>query len=182
MNLASGHLAKTLRLLALAASCAAPVVHADAVSDANQLLQTNQLPEALAATDAFLVNQPSDPRMRFLKSVVLRRQGKTSEAIAVLTQLTQDFPELPEPHNNLAVLYASQGDYDQARAALEAAVRNNPRYATAHENLGDVYTKLASQAYTKALEIDAGNTNVKPKLKAIEAVLPPAALAAAAKQ
>ena len=37
-------------------------------------------------------------------------------------QLTEDFPELPEPYNNLAVLYAADGQLDRARAALELAL------------------------------------------------------------
>jgi tetratricopeptide (TPR) repeat protein len=77
---------------------------------------------------------------------------------------------LPEPYNNLAVLYASQGQYDNARAALEMAIRTNPSYATAHENLGDVYAKLASQAYSKALQLDSSNTGVQPKLALIGGV------------
>ena len=48
------------------------------------------------------------------------------------------------------------------------AIRTNPSYATAHENLGDIYAKLASQAYNKALQLDAANaTSVKPKLALI---------------
>lgn len=174
MNQASGLLLKTLRLLALATMGAAPAVYADAYSDAAELLRANQLAEALVVADTYLADKPSDPRMRFLKGVIFRSQGKTPEAIAVLTQLTQDFPELPEPYNNLAVVYASLGQYDLARTALEAAIRNNPGYATAHENLGDVYAKLASQAYARALEIDASNAALKPKLTGISSILPPA--------
>jgi tetratricopeptide (TPR) repeat protein len=40
----------------------------------------------------------------------------------VFTKLTDDYPELPEPYNNLAVLYAAAGQYDKARAALEMAI------------------------------------------------------------
>jgi len=47
------------------------------------------------------------------------------------------------------------------------AIRTNPSYATAHENLGDVYAKLASQAYSKALQLDNSNTGVQPKLALI---------------
>ena len=82
--------------------------------------------------------------MRFLRGVILTEQGKQAEAIAAFTQLTQDFPELPEPYNNLAALYAAQSQFDKARAALEMAIKLNPSYATAHENLGDVYARLAA--------------------------------------
>ena len=114
--------------------------------------------EALAKADQYLAGKPRDPQMRFLKGVVLTESGRTGDAIATFTKLTEDYPELPEPYNNLAVLYAGQSQFDKARAALEMAIRTNPSYATAHENLGDVYAKLASQAYSKALQLDAGNT------------------------
>ena len=55
-----------------------------------------------------------------------------------------DYPELPEPHNNLAVLYAQKGDYELARDELEAAIGAAPDYAIAYENLGDIYARLAA--------------------------------------
>jgi tetratricopeptide (TPR) repeat protein len=96
--------------------------------------------------------------------LILTEQGNSKEAIEIFTKLTQDYPELPEPYNNLAVIYASQGQYDRARAALEQSIRTHPSYATAYENLGDVYAKLASQAYDKALQIDSSNAAAKNKL------------------
>ena len=81
---------------------------------------------------------------------------------------------MPEPYNNLAVLYAGQNQFDKARTALEMAIRTNPSYTTAHENLGDVYAKLASQAYGKALQLDASNTAVPPKLAVIRELFNPA--------
>ena len=94
-------------------------------------------------------------RARFLKGVILAKQNRTQEAIDVLTALSEEFPELPEPHNNLAVLYASQGRYEDARRELEMAVRAYPDYAMGYQNLGDVYAALAAQAYEKALRLDA---------------------------
>jgi tetratricopeptide (TPR) repeat protein len=70
------------------------------------------------------------------------------------------------------VLYAGQSQFDKARAALEMAIRTNPSYATAHENLGDVYARLASQAYSKALQLDGSNTTVPPKLALIRTLFP----------
>ena len=146
---------------------------ADDYSDVNRMLRAGQLAEAGAKADQFLSTKPRDPQMRFLKGVVLSEQSKTAEAITVFTKLTEDFPELPEPYNNLAVLYAGQSQFDKARAALEMAIRTNPSYATAHENLGDVYAKLASQAYSKALQLDGGNTAVQPKLALIRDLFAP---------
>jgi tetratricopeptide (TPR) repeat protein len=170
---AQASLGKQLRRLALSVAVSATLVsplamaQADEYADVNRLVRAGQLNEALAKADQYLAAKPRDPQMRFLKGVIQTEGGKPTEAIATFSKLTEDFPELPEPYNNLAVLYAGQSQFDKARAALEMAIRTNPSYATAHENLGDVYAKLASQAYSKALQLDAGNAAVAPKLSLI---------------
>ena len=160
-------LSGALRMLVLAGALAATAAYADDYVDVNVLIKNGKLGEALAKADQYLAGKPRDPQMRFIKGVIQTEAGKPVDAIATFNQITQDYPELPEPYNNLAVLYAGQSQYDKARAALEMAIRTNPSYATAHENLGDVYAKLASQAYSKALQLDGGNTAVQPKLALI---------------
>ncbi len=152
--------------LALGLMLALPA-QADEYSDVNRLLRAGQLAEASTKVDQFLATKPRDAQMRFLKGVIQTEQAKPTDAISTFSKLTEDYPELPEPYNNLAVLYAGQSQFDKARAALEMAIRTNPSYATAHENLGDVYAKLASQAYSKALQLDNSNTGVQPKLSLI---------------
>ena len=144
-------------------------------AEVNRLMRAGQLAEATAKADQFLATKPKDPQMRFLKGVILTEQGKPQDAITAFTKLIEDYPELPEPYNNLAVLHAGQSQFDKARAALEMAIRTNPSYATAHENLGDVYAKLASQAYSKALQLDGTNTGVQPKLSLIRDLFSPGA-------
>lgn len=162
-----------LRLIALAAALMCSFAHADEYADVAQLVRSGKLPEALSKSEQYLATKPRDPQMRFLKGVIQRDSGKTTDAIATFSRLTEDYPELPEPYNNLAVLYAGQSQFDKARTALEMAIRTNPSYATAHENLGDVYAKLASQAYNKALQLDAGNPGVPPKLALIRELFSP---------
>lgn len=173
MMLARSAIYKTLRLLMLVGACAALPSHADEYADVSQLLKANKFPEAMTKVDAHLATKPADPQMRFLKGVIQRNMGKQAEAITTFNKLTEDYPELPEPYNNLAVLYAGQGQYDKARVALEMAIRTNPSYATAHENIGDVYARLASQAYNKALQLDSANVAVPPKLALIREVFKP---------
>ena len=156
-----------IRWACVVAALSAPLAHADDYSEVTRLMRAGQLPDAMAKAEQYLVTKPRDPQMRFIKGVVQTEAGKTNDAIATFTQITQDYPELPEPYNNLAVLYAGQSQFDKARAALEMAIRTNPSYATAHENLGDVYARLASQAYGKALQLDSGNSAVQPKLALI---------------
>jgi predicted Zn-dependent protease len=151
--------------LVLAMTSIVTPVFADDYDDVRQLMRSGKLTEATSKVDQFLANRPRDPQMQFLKGVLQRDTQKTTEAIATFTRLTQDYPELPEPYNNLAVLYAGQNQYDKARAALDMAIRNNPSYATAHENLGDVYEK--------AVQLEAGNSSIPRKLALTRELLNP---------
>lgn len=147
--------------------------NADDLQDATQLFQQGQQAQALDKVNNYLLNnkplnKPKDAKGRFLKGLIFTGQNKTADAIQVFSDLTRDFPELPEPYNNLAVLYASQGQYDKAKAALELAIRSHPNFVTAHENLGDIYVKMASQAYERALKLDSSNTATQAKLAMIK--------------
>lgn len=174
MKLERSAFSTILRLLTLALACVALPGLADDYADISQLLRANKFPEAMTLVDSKLATKPADPQLRFLKGVTQRNMGKQAEAIATFTKLTQDYPELPEPYNNLAVLYAAQGQYDKARTTLEMAIRTNPSYATAYENLGDVYARLASQSYNKALLLDNSNTAIPPKLTVLREMFKPA--------
>jgi hypothetical protein len=149
----------------------AAYVSADEIGDIGKLLKAGQYDQAMQKVDAYLATKPKDAQGRFLKGLIYTEQNKTAEAINLFTGLTQDYPELPEPYNNLAVLYAGQGQYEKARQALEMAIRTHPSYATAHENLGDVYAKLASQAYDKALSLDSGNSAAQTKLALLKELI-----------
>jgi tetratricopeptide (TPR) repeat protein len=140
-------------------------VQADELQDANKLFKQGQHAQAMEKVNAFLVTKPKDAQARFLKGLILAEQGNTADAITVFTRLTEDYPELPEPYNNLAVLYAGQGEYEKAKNELEMAIRTNPTYATAHENLGDIYAKMASQAYDRALQLEKNNSNANTQTK-----------------
>jgi tetratricopeptide (TPR) repeat protein len=161
------HISATLLIgsVLLGASMAS---NADELQEATQLFKQGQQAPALAKLNNFLANKPRDAQGRFLKGLILTQQGKTADAIKVFSGLTEDYPELPEPYNNLAVLYASQSQYDKAKSSLEMAIRTHPSYATAHENLGDIYAKMASQAYDRALQLDSNNPATQTKLAMIQ--------------
>ena len=140
--------------------------------DADALYRQGQLDRAMERVDAWLKTRPKDARGRFLRGMILTQQKKTSEAIRTYVDLTQDFPELPEPYNNLAVIYAGQGEYDKARMLLEGAVRAMPSFAAAHENLGDIHARLAAVSYERAIKLDAANKTAPTKLKAVNDIIP----------
>ena len=177
------HRIAVLAALLLCGALCSTTVWADDYQEASKLYKLGSRAEALDRLNAFLSEHPRDSRARFLKGVILTEQGKPADAIKIFTALTQDFPELPEPYNNLAVLYANQGEYEKARQALEMAIRTHPSYAVAHENLGDIYATLASQAYDKALQLDSGNATARTKLALIRELFPgkPGAAAATGK-
>ena len=166
-----------LRLLpvtfVLTAALFAVSVHANDVDDINALLKAGKQAQALTKVEQSLAAKPRDAQLRFLKGGIQTELGKPQDAIGTFTSLTQEFPELPEPYNNLAVLHASGGQFDKARAALEMAIRTNPSYSTAHENLGDIYANLASQAYSKALQLGGSTTTLQPKLTLIRELFAP---------
>lgn len=164
---------RALRLAALTALLTVGTAYADDYADVNQLLRSGKASQALERADSYLAKNARDPQMRFLRAVALTDTGKTADAITALRQLTEEYPELPEPYNNLAVLYASQNQLDQARTALEMAVRNHPGYGVAHENLGDIYARLAYQAYAKAQPLDGRAASVAPKMTLLRQLLQP---------
>ena len=111
--------------------------------------------------------KPNNPELLFYKGIIETNIGKNDAAINTFRNLTERFPELPEPFNNLAVLYAEKGQFKLAKEILEQAIKTNPSYLTAHINLGDIFTKMASEAYNKALEIDKSNNIAITKLSMI---------------
>ena len=95
------------RLLASAVSVVllslAPAVQADTLQDIGKQIKQGQHSQALEQIDRYLAGKPKDAQGRFLKGILLTEMNKPNEAIAMFTKLTEDYPELPEPYNNLAV-------------------------------------------------------------------------------
>jgi len=128
------------------------------------MIRDGQYVSALAKIDGVLATDSKNPQARFLKGVVQNDQADTEAAKATFQQLTEDYPELPEPYNNLAVIWAQQGEYEKARRALELALLTRPEYGIAHENLGDIYARLASVEYDRAVGLDKSNKSAQTKL------------------
>jgi tetratricopeptide (TPR) repeat protein len=170
------------RFLTLAALCCstgmAQVAEKNASREAQpsfsrtvQLVEAGEIDKALSAIEEALKKRPLDPQWRFLKGRALTQSGRSPEAMAVFVSLTEDLPNLPEPHNNLAVLQAANGQTGQARLSLEAAIRADPNYAVAHENLGDVQLRLALESYRNALSAGGDPAALAKKMKPLQLML-----------
>jgi Flp pilus assembly protein TadD len=133
--------------------------------DIEKLVRERQYDDALKRLDALLARTPRNVQARFLRAVVLADTGRTAEAVAAFEAMTQEFPELPEPYNNLAVIHAAAGRYDVARALLLRAIDVAPNYVTAQENLGDLHLAMAADVYARALKLDPNNAALKAKLQ-----------------
>ncbi len=146
---------------------------AASLQDATNSFRKGQYSAALEQVNSYLGTKPKDAQGRFLKGLILTELNRPNEAIETFSDLTDEFPELPEPYNNLAVLYANQGQFERAKNSLEMAIRTHPSYATAHENLGDIYAKMASMSYNKALQLDKSNASAQTKLALVKDLFAP---------
>lgn len=157
-------IATTLLAAHLALFASSLSAAADPLEGVKRLLKEADYEKAVPRLNSFLKENPEHAEARFLKGLALAESGNAEEAQEVFLALTQDYPTLPEPHNNLAVLYAAKGEYALARNSLIQAISHRPNYATAHENLGDIYARMAGIAYGNALDIDTDNQTARVKL------------------
>jgi tetratricopeptide (TPR) repeat protein len=148
---------------------------ADDTPQVDEAIAQKDWKAALAELDARLKTNPRDVQAKFKRATVLARLNRDDEAIAAFTELTQAYPELPEPYNNLAALYAKQGRYEDARAALETATKANPSYALAYDNLGDLYLRLAGESYKRAQSLGSKSPVTRQRISAIQNIITPPA-------
>ncbi len=146
-------------------------VQADIYADVNALVQNGQWAQAQALAEARLKTAPTDPQMRLLRSHIQTGLGQTQAAMETLRALTQSFPELPEPHNNLAALLVKENRHEEALASLQAALKARPDYALALENLGDLHLAMAAQAFARARIIAPAQARLQTKQQATEQVM-----------
>lgn len=148
------------RVLPLVLCLFSSVSWADATSELEELIQSKQWAQAQQRLQTAAQQNPKtapSPQWRLMNSQVLAGLGKRTEAIDILQALIQEYPELPEPYNNLGVMLAAQGQLTEALSALQAAVLARPNYKVALQNLGDLYTAMAQQAYRQAKDADKGS-------------------------
>ncbi len=142
--------------LALSALLAGPqAVRADDLASAQRLWLAGQREKAVAQVEQAVTRAPDELRLRFALGVMRMELGQPLVAQGIFTALTQDFPDLADPYNNLAVLHAAAGELDLARGSLEQALRLQPDHAQAQENLGDVLLRLSLRAYERAQKANA---------------------------
>ncbi|AGW89528.1 MULTISPECIES: tetratricopeptide repeat protein [Cupriavidus] len=144
------------------------------MSEAQQAANARRYDEAIKGFDRVLATNPRNAQARFQRAWALAQSGREDAAIQAFAEMAQDFPELPEPHNNLALLYAKRGDLKRAEAELVLATEVKPAFAIAYTNLGDVYLRLAEQSYAEALRRNPGDTRASAALRQLRETAAPA--------
>ncbi|MCA3243663.1 MAG: tetratricopeptide repeat protein [Rubrivivax sp.] len=164
-------------ILALAAALvlAAAPARAGLAEDVTALLAAGRSAEALQRTEQALLASPRDAQTRFVHGVALMELRRDAEAAEVFTRIAQEFPELPEPFNNLGLLHARAGRLDAARMALEAALRNDPGHRAARANLAEVHLMLAVAAWEQLGAAAPLEPRLARRLQAVRELLVPAA-------
>jgi tetratricopeptide (TPR) repeat protein len=155
----------------LAALLLAPAAHADEFGELRALLARGEAATALPRLEKASAADPRDVQMRFLLGVALMDLQRDDEALAHFGRMAQDYPELPDPQNNIALLHARAGRLEAARQALEAALRNDPTHRAARTNLGQVHLLLAVQAWELAAAEGPLDTALLRRLEAVRALL-----------
>ncbi len=138
---------------------------ADAFAEVQRLLKAGDASAALQRAEQAVAASPRDARLRFLHGVILLDLQRDEPAMAVFQRLTEEFPELPEPYNNIGLLHARAGRLEAARLALETALRNDPGQLAARQNLGDIHLRLALQAWETVAAATPADAALQRKLR-----------------
>lgn len=155
-----------------AAPPSGPISKDPGMVPAQKAVQEKRYGDAVEAFDRVLAANPRNAQARFQRAWSLAQAGHEDDAIRAFAEMAQDFPELPEPHNNLALIYAKRGDLKRAEAELLLAIDAKPDFALAYTNLGDVYRRLAEQAYAEALRRNPGDARAASALSQIRPATP----------
>lgn len=161
--------------LALLLALQPPPAAAALADEVTALLASRRTAEALQRTEQALLVSPRDAQTRFVHGVVLMELARDAEALEVFTRLSQEFPELPEPMNNIGLLHARNGRLDAARVALEMALRNDATHRPARANLAEVHLMLAVAAWEQLGQAAPLEPRLQRRLEAVRALLAPPA-------
>jgi len=144
---------------------------ADALKDAESLLQKQQYSQAEEKLQAIVLKQAENPQAWFDLGFAQSHQGKTTEAVSAYKKATQLDPKWFEAQQNLGLALARSGDLTAAAAALKIAVTlkptvgGQPALAAAWLSLAQVTEESQPQeslaAYQKASELDPANSEAQ---------------------
>jgi len=137
--------------------------------DAGRNQQALALIQERLEADAPRHTPGADVQLAFLHARALAAMGDVAGAERIYHELTTNYPELPEPWNNLADLYLQRGQIDLAQQALQTAILIDPKYGAAYANLADIQLMLARQTYETAAQL--GVADARGRARAVSQLL-----------
>ena len=165
------HLAIAQKLLQLSAGFAVAFAAGKALSqtpspqvEVRSLMQAGKLPEASKEIARQLQRPDPEPGMQLLQCVVQAQQKQTDKAIACLSTLVKQRPDMLEAYNNLGVLHASQGQHEEAKRWFTLGMQRQPTLWTLHQNLQSLQADMSRKAYARALQNELPLKDAPPKL------------------
>ncbi|HZN00721.1 MAG TPA: tetratricopeptide repeat protein [Pyrinomonadaceae bacterium] len=102
-------------------------------------LDRNQLSKAAELLDTALKRDPTNPRARYVHALLLRSQGKPSQAVDELAKLALEYPRDREVARQLGQTLYSLGRIAEAKRAFEAIVEVDPTDFGAYQFLSPIY-------------------------------------------
>ena len=151
---------------ALYSNAQADVSQTKALLETRELIELGKHEEADDIIVMQLKEKPRDAQWRYLEALLKAEMGVSlknkdilGNAIFLFERLSEEFPELPEPYNNLAVLYDKMGQEQKAIDSFKLAILNNPDYGLAYENLADLYLFLARETYLEGIKKSKKNND-----------------------
>lgn len=152
-------LAKVLDALTPSADTSIPLTSSQITNRISRIIDQGRYDEALRIIEQRKIQREqqslmgSDVQLMFLEGRALSESGQGKKAIAVYHDMTIQYPELPEPWNNLSAEYARLNELDMAAQALQTALTIDPAYATARLNLGIVQLMMARESFNQAARL-----------------------------
>jgi tetratricopeptide (TPR) repeat protein len=144
---------------------------ANALKDAESLLQKQQYAQAEEKLQALIAAQSENPQAWFDLGFAQSHLSKSTEAISSYKKATQLDPKWFEAQQNLGLALAKSGDLSAAATALKIAVTLKPTVggqqalAAAWVSLAQVTEKSQPQeslaAYQKSAELDPANSDAQ---------------------
>ena len=131
------------------------------LEQARQAIVAGEYREALGLLEQVSKDERHNPRHRLLEGLALAGNERHDAAQEILVTLIAEWPEQPEPYNNLAALYASQGRMEEARVLLEQAMRTHAAYATIYNNLISITVEMSRSSYASALRMQGQESGMQ---------------------
>jgi tetratricopeptide (TPR) repeat protein len=132
------------------------------LNQVQQLVQTQQYPQALTLIEQILQNAPQETATLVLKAQILGTTGRFPEALTIVEQLTKINERNPLPWSMRAVILMNLGQYQNSLQSIDRSLAldgNNPETQAIKQNIMHTIAMAAAQEKNRVLH---KNDNVEP--------------------